>query len=119
MLDKHKEFRAHYTANHLRYKRALRDKRFQIIADRDDPAGEALREGRCYLCGNEFKNEQNIHLDHDHECCALGKSCEVCLRGGACNNCNVLVGLAYDDPDRLRRIANNLEEAKILFKARR
>jgi hypothetical protein len=54
---------------------------------------------------------ERTHLDHDHRCCPRGKSCQYCRRGLACPECNQLIGLAHDDPDRLRRIAANLEIA--------
>jgi hypothetical protein len=78
------------------------------------------QDGKCYLCGdpldrNKFKG---IHLDHDHSCCRLGRSCEKCRRGLACMSCNNLIGLAKDDPDRLRHIASNLEIANALVRQR-
>ena len=66
--------------------------------------------GLCYLCGDELITG-SVHLDHDHRCCAKGRSCKFCHRGITCSRCNQLVGLADDDPDRLRRIADNLEIA--------
>lgn len=69
------------------------------------------QEGRCYLCGDPLDPDgyRTIHLDHDHACCPKGRSCAKCRRGLACKPCNVLIGHAKDDPDRLRRIADNLE----------
>jgi hypothetical protein len=72
--------------------------------------------GKCYLCGDPLRKDlpKAIHLDHDHSCCPLGKSCERCRRGLACKNCNLMVGFAKDDPDRLRRMAIALENANAL-----
>jgi hypothetical protein len=69
--------------------------------------------GECYLCGDLLDREapRAIHLDHDHRCCKLGRSCERCRRGLACKDCNTVIGRAQDDPARLRRIADNLERA--------
>lgn len=68
--------------------------------------------GCCYLCGNVLTpNMEKVHVDHDHRCCPSGKSCTLCRRGLACMKCNLVAGLACDDPDLLRRIANNLEAA--------
>jgi Recombination endonuclease VII len=69
--------------------------------------------GNCYLCGDPLLHDQprEVHLDHDHRCCPLNKSCERCRRGLACRRCNYLIGLAKDDPDCLRRIADGIEEA--------
>ena len=71
------------------------------------------QDGKCYLCGDPLQPDlpKAIHLDHDHACCPLGKSCERCRRGLACVECNHLIAKARDDPDRLRRIADNLERA--------
>jgi hypothetical protein len=69
--------------------------------------------GKCYLCGDPLDPETHraIHLDHDHRCCKLGRSCERCRRGLACKDCNLVIGHAQDDPARLRRIAAALESA--------
>jgi hypothetical protein len=65
--------------------------------------------GRCYLCGDQLG--ERVHVDHDHRCCPRDTSCPFCRRGLACARCNQLIGMADDDPDRLRRIAGNLETA--------
>jgi Recombination endonuclease VII len=67
--------------------------------------------GRCYLCGGGLAAEK-AHIDHDHSCCGPDRSCETCRRGLACEQCNRAIGLARDDPDRLRRMADALEAAK-------
>jgi hypothetical protein len=70
--------------------------------------------GRCYLC-EEPLSEQGGYLvvvEHDHRCCPQERSCSQCRRGLACHRCNVLIGLARDDPQLLRRIAANLSAAK-------
>ncbi len=68
------------------------------------------QDGRCYLCGDEMAAGQ-AHIDHDHRCCPKDHSCAYCRRGLAHASCNHLIGFADDDPDRLRRIADNLELA--------
>ena len=67
--------------------------------------------GLCYLCG-EPMDPQRVHVDHDYTCCHYGKSCQFCRRGLTHPVCNQLVGLGGDDPDRLRRIADALEQAR-------
>lgn len=69
------------------------------------------QDGRCYLCGEEVAAEKS-HIDHDHSCCGQDRSCPVCRRGMACEQCNRAIGLAQDDPARLRRMADALEAAK-------
>jgi len=39
-----------------------------------------LKETNCYICGNEFKNSRDRHLDHDHD---TGEVRYIC-----CSNCN-------------------------------
>src|SRR5262249_35206981 len=76
--------------------------------------------GKCYLCGEALDRDKyrGIHLDHDHSCCPLGKSCEACRRGLACWRCNILIGRVDDDPKLLRRIADNLQVANALVRER-
>jgi recombination endonuclease VII len=74
--------------------------------------------GKCYLCGDDLDDADKIGTDHDHRCCGPDKSCEVCRRGIACIECNSLIGLAKDDPDRLRRAADALEFAQAGVDAR-
>jgi hypothetical protein len=47
--------------------------------------------GRCACCGNLQKN---LVVDHDHD---TGR-----VRGLLCNNCNLMIGYALDDPRRLQ-----------------
>lgn len=61
--------------------------------------------------GMRMPDRRKVHVDHDHTCCPQGKSCRYCRRGLACHPCNLLIGFARDDPQRLRRIARNLEAA--------
>jgi hypothetical protein len=66
--------------------------------------------GRCYLCREPLNPEKAV-IDHDHGCCPENASCSYCRRGLACHACNMLIGLARDDPDRLALIAVNLRAA--------
>ena len=73
---------------------------------------QEAQQGRCYLCGDPLPEDRGkVHIDHDHSHCPPGESCHYCRRGLACQPCNALIGLARDNPDRLRRIADNLETA--------
>jgi hypothetical protein len=69
------------------------------------------QQGLCYLCGEELA-ESDAAIDHDHSCCPPKTSCPVCRRGLAHSYCNQSIGLAGDDPGRLRRLADALEAAK-------
>ena len=52
----------------------------------------------CEVCGSTEK----LHLDHDH---TSGK-----VRGCLCQGCNLALGLMGDDPERLRKLADYMEE---------
>ena len=67
------------------------------------------QDGCCYLCSDPLTGGRNVHIDHDHSCCPPNYSCQRCRRGLACNFCNAIIGMARDDPERLHRIAHNLE----------
>lgn len=67
--------------------------------------------GCCYLCGDEMT--EGAVIDHDHSCCPSDKSCRVCRRGLAHHKCNVSIGFADDNPERLHRMAEALEVAQL------
>lgn len=79
------------------------------------------QDGKCYLCGDELAYDDAV-IDHDHRCCpnVSGRvtSCKYCRRGLACGPCNTIIGMAADDPDRLRRIADALASALPAVSAR-
>ncbi len=70
------------------------------------------QDGQCYLGDHPLPDERRkIAIDHDHSHCPPGKSCATCRRGLACSPCNTAIGLARDDPQMLRVIADSLERA--------
>jgi hypothetical protein len=75
------------------------------------------QDGRCYLCGTPLNGK--VHVDHDHSCCPQNRSCRICRRGLACSQCNMAIGLANDDPGRLRQMADALEAAQAAVGRRR
>ncbi|HET9975372.1 MAG TPA: endonuclease domain-containing protein [Streptosporangiaceae bacterium] len=74
---------------------------------------------RCYLCGDALELAA-VRVEHWHGCPGHSpkRSCPDCRRGLACHQCNVIIGLAGEDPAMLRRIADNLERANIDVAAR-
>jgi hypothetical protein len=80
------------------------------------------QEGLCYLCHREMdpSNTRDAVVEHWHGCSAHGPkfSCSGCRRGLACNACNVIVGMARDNPELLRVVADNLEKANAVVQVR-
>jgi len=102
----------HHRTNYLRHYHGMTPDDFARMWDE--------RHGCCYLCGREMKLEshqqETATIDHDHEHCpevkGKSKSCAICRRGLACDRCNRLIGMAEDDPELLRYIADSLEQRK-------
>jgi hypothetical protein len=80
----------------------------------DWEALRAAQDGLCYLCGDPLPDDPaKVATDHDHRCsCGPKSSCRACRRGLAHPECNTIIGMAGDDPARLRRIAANLAQAQ-------
>lgn len=67
----------------------------------------------CYTCGaTEPGHWGTFCIDHDHGCCPSFKSCGGCVRKLLCFGCNSVLGFVNDNPVRLRRLADYLEEFK-------
>jgi hypothetical protein len=67
------------------------------------------QDGKCKLCTNEFHNNKDLHIDHDHSCCPGRKSCGKCVRGLLCSNCNTGIGLFKDNRELLLKAASYLD----------
>ena len=66
--------------------------------------------GACCYCHESFTSTDVIVIDHDHRCCPSQSSCSNCRRGLAHTDCNIVIGIAREDPNLLHQIANSLEE---------
>lgn len=77
-----------YRANYLREKYGI------TVAEYER---RAIAQGGCAVCGSDEK----LFVDHDH---ATG-----IVRDLLCNGCNCALGLANDDPARLRALADYIE----------
>lgn len=69
--------------------------------------------GTCAICSAESPGDYRagrFHVDHDHACCPGDKSCGQCIRGLLCRGCNTALGNFADDPARLRRAADYLDQ---------
>jgi hypothetical protein len=56
--------------------------------------------------------EKRLHVDHDHSCCPGRTSCGKCVRRLLCSNCNLLLGLAQDNPRYLLGLAEYAQSWK-------
>lgn len=70
------------------------------VAERD--ALVEKQGGKCAGCLAAFTETATPRIDHSH--------LDGHVRGLLCHQCNVALGLLKDDPDRLRRLADYLEE---------
>src|SRR5258708_4705054 len=75
------------------------------------------QQGLCYLCAKELVGK--VVIDHDHDHCPPGASCPTCRRGLTHHDCNTAIGMAGDDPARLRILADALETAQNAYQARK
>ena len=73
---------------------------------RDVRRGIIKRPDYCEACGvptnNKSGMKHSICIDHDHK---TGK-----VRGWLCNQCNRAVGMCYDNPETLRKLASYLDK---------
>jgi hypothetical protein len=60
--------------------------------------------GLCYICQLPPAKGRRLVPDHDHR--------TRTVRRLLCRLCNVAIGMAGEDPDRLRRMADYLEQHK-------
>jgi len=95
-----KECKKEYDKYHYQYKR------YNITREDYENMMEG-QNGKCLICGRNFDKiyfPQNTHIDHDHR---TGK-----VRGLLCNNCNVILGNAFDNPLILIKAIKYLQENK-------
>jgi Recombination endonuclease VII len=67
------------------------------------------QQGLCALCGNLMLprgvGPTSVVVDHDHGCCPGLRSCGECVRGLIHKRCNMVIGVATDNPEILKRAA--------------
>ncbi len=57
----------------------------------------------CALCFASPTTKRQFSVDHDHGCCGRERSCQNCIRGLLCINCNLMLGYAEkSEANRLR-----------------
>jgi Recombination endonuclease VII len=59
----------------------------------------AAQNDLCAIC--RTPSERELVVDHDHECCPGRTSRRCCVRGCICAECNLALGLAHHEIDRL------------------
>lgn len=52
---------------------------------------------KCAICKKSSGEAGKLSVDHDHSCCAKGKSCGNCVRGLLCRKCNSGIGFFEED----------------------
>jgi hypothetical protein len=72
-------------------------------ADRERRAGRPRPEV-CECCGESPRRQRPLHWDHDHK--------TGTFRGWICHDCNIGIGGAKDDVDRLRKMISYLERTR-------
>jgi hypothetical protein len=83
--------------HHLRWKFGLTHDDYERMV--------RVQGGRCAVCGSPdpgTRGAKHFHVDHCHK---SGR-----IRGLLCNGCNAAIGHAGDDPNRLRALADYLED---------
>ncbi|MFB9383276.1 endonuclease VII domain-containing protein [Pseudonocardia petroleophila] len=68
---------------------------------------------QCAICRCvPVPNRRGITLvvDHDHSCCPGDRSCNSCVRALICVSCNIALGAAGDDVDRLNSMIGYLKD---------
>lgn len=66
----------------------------------------SFQDGKCAICQLELVRGKETHVDHDHY---SGQ-----VRGLLCHHCNLMLGHAKDNPERLRSAADYLEKYSAL-----
>lgn len=75
--------------------------------------------GVCAVCGGTNPNGYRLSIDHDHNCCSgRTRSCGRCVRALLCSRCNFALGHAGDSAERLRAMAQYLDNFSVHQAAR-
>lgn len=109
-LIKKREYERQYRAAHRAAllengRKSYQKNRSAILVRRNDKklatmesAARRPKPDSCEVCGGTYK----ISFDHCHQ--------RNIFRGWICHACNVILGMAEDDPERLRKLISYLEQ---------
>jgi hypothetical protein len=73
-----------------KYQREWLDRRKYGLKPGDREKILTLQGGSCAICASTAPKAKNWHIDHSHQ--------TGTVRGILCNRCNVMLGMAKDDP---------------------
>lgn len=119
--DKQKQAAKEYQNNYKRthpemVRRSCLKRKYKITLEQYEQQ-LAQQGGGCAICGVLPDAIRVFHVDHDHSCCAVGKTsvktCGKCIRGLLCSRCNNGLGQFGDDSLRLERAAQYLKDFNI------
>lgn len=65
--------------------------------------------GSCAICQS---SEENLVVDHDHDCCEFTPTCGKCTRGLLCDRCNRGLGFFKDNPEALVTAAEYIYQSR-------
>lgn len=90
-----------------RVRRSARKRLGFVISDEFEKSIYEVQAGRCAICNepHPLHGNQGLYVDHDHDTNRI--------RGLVCINCNSGMGMMRDDPDRLRRAADYLDQHRL------
>ena len=74
-----------------------------------------LRQNKlCAMCRESFGHTKALSpcIDHDHNCCPVGHSCNHCRRGIIHTRCNLIIGHAKDRMQLLAQGISYLQRSK-------
>jgi hypothetical protein len=98
-------------ASHRKYRFRLTPEQFNKMLVACD--------NKCQICRREFTLEDKDstpHIDHDHSCCPGIKTCGECVRGLLCGPCNLLCGIADDNPAIFNQAIKYLQPNDIVLR---
>jgi hypothetical protein len=102
-----KYYKTYYLENRDRIKAGYRTRWHGITQEQLD-AKMAEQNNCCAVCLKPF--EKTPHIDHNHKCCSVRRTCGKCNRGLLCDDCNLGLGRFKDDIEVLTRAIQYLNK---------
>jgi hypothetical protein len=108
--DKVRELGRAYKASHPEKaieQNARRRLRRYGISEPEFQAIRARQHDSCAICKKPLS--EDMHIDHNHDCCPTKRGCPKCVRGILCVSCNLMLGSSGDNINTLRNAVLYLE----------